>query len=126
MWNFFGGCNRSISKAFVNPHICRASASTVLSVVYDLPMVSSTDDPTVIKENKFVETAGEYGQLGNYLVEYFTWMKYIPSSVAGWKRLAEEQNEEFSDLFVGLFREVADRIVMTFIHFCPPPRSPIM
>jgi hypothetical protein len=126
MWNFFGGCNRSICKAFVNPQICRASASTVLSVVYDLPMVSSTDDPTVIKVNRFVEIAVDYGQLGNYLVEFFTWMKYIPSSVASWKRLAEERHEEYSDMFVGMFREVEDRIVMTFIRCSLPPRSPIM
>jgi len=89
-------------------------------------MVSSTDNPTVIKLNKFVEIASEYGQLGDYPVEFFTWMKYIPSSLAGWKRLAEKQNEEYSDLFVGLFREVADRIVMTFIRCCLRPCSPIM
>ena len=89
-------------------------------------MVSSTDDPTVVEANRFLEIAVEYGQLGNYLVEFFTWMKYIPSSVASWKRLAEERYKEYSNVFVGLFREVEDRIVMTFIR-CPlPPRSPIM
>jgi len=114
MWNFFGECNRSICNAFVNPQR-RASASSVLSVVYDHPMLSSTDDPTVIKVNRFLEIGVEYCQLGNYLVEFFTWMKYIPSSVASWKRLAEERHEEYSDMFVGMFREVKDRIVMTFI-----------
>jgi len=126
MWNFVGGCNRSIRKAFVNPQIYRASASTVLSVVYDLPMVSSTDDPTLIKVNKFLEIAVDYGQLGNYLVEFFTWMKYIPSLVVTWKRLAEQRYEEYSDMFVGLFREVEDRIVMILIRCSLPPCSPIM
>ena len=98
----------------------------MLSVVYDLPMVSSTDDPTLVKANRFLDIVLDYGQLGNYLVEFFTWMKYIPSSVASWKRLAEERYEEFSDMFVGLFREVEDRIVMTSSPFSLPPRSSIM
>ena len=89
-------------------------------------MVSSTDDPTVIKVNRFVEIGVEYAQLGNYLVEFFKWMKYIPSSVASWKRLAEERYEEYSDLFVGLFREVEDRIVITSICCYLSPSSPIM
>ena len=122
--NFFGGCNRSIYKAFVNSQICRASGSTALSVIYDLPMVSSTDDPTLVKANKFLELVLDYGQLGNYLVEFFTWMKHIPSSLASWKRLAEGRYEEYSHLFVGWFREVEDRIVMTFIRFSLPSRSP--
>jgi len=126
MKNFVGACNRSICKAFVNPRSCRVSASTVLSVVYDLPMVSSTDDPTVIKVNRFLEIGVEYGQVGNYLVEFFTWMKYIPSSMASWKRLAEERYEEYFDVFVGLFRVVDDRIVMTFALFFVPSCSPIM
>ena len=126
MWNLFGGCNQSMCKTLVNPQICRVSASTLLSVVYDLPMVSSTDDPTVAEVNRFLEIGVEYGQLGNYLVEFFTWMKYIPSSMASWKRLAEERYREFSDVFVGLFHEVEDRIVMTFIRCSLLPCSPIM
>ena len=96
----------------------------MLSVLYDLPMVPSTHDPIVIKVNGFLEIAAEYGQIGNYLVEFFTWMNYIPSSVASWKRLAEERYEEYSDMFVGLFREVEDRIVMTFIRGSLPSHSP--
>ena len=126
LWNFFGGCNRSICRALVNLQICRASASTVLSVVYDMPMVSSIDDPTLIKVNGFVEAGAEYGQIGNYLVEFFTWMKHIPSSVATWKRLGEERYEEYSDLFIGLFREVKDRLVITFIYCYLSPGSQIM
>ena len=112
-WNFFGGCNGTICKVLVtNPQIYRASASTALSVVYDFPMVLSTDDPTVVKTNAFNDTVFRYGNLGNYLVEFFPWMKYIPSSMANWKRIAEEQHKQYSDMFVGLFHEVEDRIVM--------------
>ena len=89
-------------------------------------MVSSTDDPTVIKGNRFLEVAIDYSHLGNYLVEYFTWMKYIPSWIASWKRLAEEQYEEYSDMFMGLFREVEDRIVMTLTPCSLPLCLPTM
>jgi len=120
-WNFVGGCNRSISNAFLHLR-CRASASTALSVLYDLPMVLSIDDPAVVKINTFNVISTEYGQLGNYLVEFFTWMKYIPSSVASWKRLAEERHKEYSNVFVGMFREVENRIVIIIIC-CSFPAS---
>ena len=89
-------------------------------------MVSSTDDPTVVKVNRFLEIGVEYGQVGNYLVEFFTWMKHIPSSVASWKRLAEERYEEYSDMFVGWYREVEDRIVTNFVLFSLSSHSPIV
>ena len=98
----------------------------MLSVVYDLPMALSTDDPTVVRVTTFTDVGVEYGGFGNYLVEFFTWMKYLPSSMARWKRLAEEQHKEYSDMFIGMFREVEDRIVMTFIRFSLPLPSPVM
>jgi len=87
----------------------------VLSVVYDLPAVSSPTDPTVVKVNAFAATAGDYAYPGRYVVEFLTWMKYIPSSMAKWKRVAEERHKEYSDMFVGMFREVEDRIVTCFV-----------
>jgi hypothetical protein len=48
---------------------------------------------------------------GNYLVEYFPWMKYLPSAIAGWKRKMERQSVEFSAFFNGLFRDVERQIV---------------
>ena len=89
-------------------------------------MVLSADDPSVVKISTFNVIAIDYGNLGNYLVEFFTWMKYIPSSIANWKRIAEERYQEFSDMFVGLFREVEDRIVMSLICLSLPPHSPIL
>ena len=79
-------------------------------------MVLSTDDPTVVKTNAFNDIFISYGNLGNYLVEFFPWMKYIPSSMAKWKRVAEEQHKEYSGMFMGMFREVEDRIVMPLIQ----------
>jgi len=88
-------------------------------------MLSSPDDPTVVKGNRFVEIGIEYGQVGNYLVEFLTWMKYVPSSLASWKKLADERHEEYNNFFVGMFREIEDRIVMAFILGSLPPCPPM-
>jgi len=96
------------------------AASTVLSVVYDVPQISSLNDPAVVGINGFSHTAGDYALPGKYLVEFFTWMKYIPSSLAKWKRVAEEGNKEFKDMSVRLFRDVGDRIVTCFVFFTLP------
>ena len=100
---------------------CRAAASTVLSVVYDLPPVLLVDDPTVAKINNFVDIGIDFAHPGNYLVEFFPWMKHIPSPLAKWKRVAEVQSREYSEMFVGMFREVEDRIVPCSIRFVIPP-----
>jgi len=97
------------------------TTSTVLSIVYDLPTVSSPDDPTVIKINQFIEGLIHYAVPGNYFVEFFPWMKYLPSSIAKWKKEAEEGYKEYSNMFLGLFHDVEKRIVMSFIRFSTPP-----
>ena len=48
---------------------------------------------------------------GSYLVEFFPWMKYLPSAIAGWKLKMEKQSVEFSAFFGGLFRDVERQIV---------------
>ena len=89
----------------------RAAASIGLSVLYDHPMVLSADDPTVREVNRFAEIGVDYSLPGNYLVEFFPWMKYIPSSIAKWKRTAEERHKKYSAMFEAMFRDVEVRIV---------------
>ena len=83
----------------------------MLSITYDHPTISSTDDPTVREINTFAEIGVEYGLPGNYLVEFFPWMLYIPSSIAKWKGVAEERQKKYSAMFEGMFCDVGDRIV---------------
>ena len=45
------------------------------------------------------------------MVEFFTWMKYIPSSIAKWKRVAEERQKKYTAMFEAMFCDVDDRIV---------------
>ena len=93
----------------------------MLSIVYDLPTAYSANDPIITNVNNFVERLAHYAGPGNYAVEFFTWMRYLPSSIAKWKKDAEDGYNEYSKMFLGLFRDVENRIVMSFIRFSLPP-----
>ena len=99
--------------------LLRAAASSILSIVYDIPTVSSPDDPTVTNINMFMDVVVEYASPGNYLVEFFPWMLYIPASLAKWKRKAKAGNIFFSKLFMGMFHDVETRIVSLCFLFAP-------
>ena len=50
----------------------------MLSVNYHFPPVVSEDDPVVVGVVKHVERMMHEMQPGARLVEFFTWMRYIP------------------------------------------------
>ena len=86
----------------------------MLTVLYDTPSITSTDDPALEKVNGFIEKSIQYAIPGKYLVEIFTWMKYLPSWMAKWKREAEKGYRDNCDMFLGMFRDVEERIVLSF------------
>jgi len=83
----------------------------MLSILYDHPTISSPDNSMVQEINTFTDIAVDYSLPGNYLVEFFMWMKYIASSTAKWKRMAEEWHNKYSAMFEAMFHEVKGRIV---------------
>ena len=60
-------------------HFKRHTSSIMLSVIYDLPPVESEDDPVVVAINEHVDRILFEVQAGSPLVEFFPWMKYVPS-----------------------------------------------
>jgi len=60
-------------------HCCRAAASMILSAVYNYPTIVSERDHTVEAINDCAERLTRAAYPGAYLVEFFTWMRYIPS-----------------------------------------------
>ena len=60
-------------------HFKRHASSIMLSIIYDLPPVESEDDPVVAAINEHVDRILHEVQPGSRLVEFFPWMKYIPS-----------------------------------------------
>ena len=60
-------------------HFQRHASSIMLSVNYHFPPVESEDDPVVVELAKLVEHTVHEMEPGARLVEFFTWMKCIPS-----------------------------------------------
>ena len=60
-------------------HFLRHSSSIMLSVNYHFPPVESEDDPVVAGVANHVERVVHEMEPGARLVEFFTWMRYIPS-----------------------------------------------
>jgi len=69
----------SLMKSPTKKHIQRHAWSIILSINYHLPPIESPDDPVVVDTIKHVERLFHEMQLGARLVEYFPWMRYIPS-----------------------------------------------
>ena len=60
-------------------HLQRHAFSIMLSVNYHFPPLDSEDDPVVVGVVKHVERVLHEMQPGTRLVEFFPWMRYIPS-----------------------------------------------
>ncbi|KAI0060305.1 cytochrome P450 [Artomyces pyxidatus] len=91
-----------------NEHFCRASASMIMSVVYDLPTIRSLDDINLKNIDCHIERLAHSATSGAHLVELLPWMKHIPSRLAKWKREAEYWFSQDSALFERLVRTVHD------------------
>ncbi len=60
-------------------HFRQATASMILSVVYGFPAITSEQDHTIEVINDFASRLARAALPGNYLVEFFPWMRHIPS-----------------------------------------------
>ena len=60
-------------------HFRRAAASVILSIVYGCPPITSEEDNTVKVVNDFANRITRAAYPGTYWVEFFPWMRYIPS-----------------------------------------------
>jgi hypothetical protein len=60
-------------------HLRRAAASIVMSVTYDTPPIVSELDSKVKAINDFVARLTRAALPGAHFVEFFPWMRHIPS-----------------------------------------------
>ena len=67
------------SPSALEKHLQRHAWSIMLSINYHFPPVDSEDDPIVVGVAKHVDRLLREMQPGARLVEFFTWMRYIPS-----------------------------------------------
>jgi hypothetical protein len=109
-------------------HFQRHAWSIVLTINYHLPPVESENDSVVVGIANHVLRALHEMQPGNRLVEYFPWMRYVPSRCvcrvtyrgllivvayrfAKWKRDAQYSFTQESLRYERLLNKVADDLV---------------
>lgn len=90
--------------------IHHAVASSILSILYDIPDNDSTENGLLKNLDEYSHAVINAAAPGAHLVEFFPWMKHVPSWLAKWKRDAEKGYKKFSNLFIGLLRDVEARI----------------
>ena len=59
-------------------HFQRTAASAAMSILYDYPTLETEHDKTLKEVHSFVDRVSVASAPGNYLVEVFPWMMYIP------------------------------------------------
>jgi len=103
---FQSGQQPSCSTSFI-----RAAASMITTLIYDAPVLKNANDPSVVALNDFVDLLAHAAYPGAHLVEFFTWMRYLPSWMAKWKSEAVAGYEKNSIMFLKLYDEVCQRVV---------------
>ena len=68
-----------VKPAQWDPHLRRAAASTIMSVVYGHPPITSEEDHTLDVVKDFGDRISRAASPGTYWVEFFPWMRHIPS-----------------------------------------------
>ena len=61
-----------------NDHIRRATASAMVAMIYDKEPLESTKEPAIAWLHGVVDRIATAARPGAHLVEFFTWMRYIP------------------------------------------------
>jgi len=97
-------------------HFSRAATSMILSVLYGYPTITSEQDRTVKDISNCIERLTRAAYPGAHLVQFFPWMRYIPSSLAKWKRDAEDSYKGDSAMFEGFFRMAETNIAKRGDH----------
>jgi cytochrome P450 len=60
-------------------HFKRLAASTIMSIVYDYPTVTSEHDDVIEKIETYNDRNSHAVIMGSYLVDIFPWMNHIPA-----------------------------------------------
>lgn len=92
-------------------HLRRASTSLVMSIIYGTPPLMDSQDPDILRVNRFTERALAAAAPGAFFVEYFTWMEHLPRWMCSWRRYAEDWFARDSVMFEKLFADVEERLV---------------
>ncbi len=115
----------------------RTGTSAAMSILYDYPTVISEDDTIIEVIDNYNKRVAYSAIPGNFLVELFPWMMYIPERsyakihlrclvntnaqmdprFAKWKREGSQQADEHHKLFQSLLDRVKGDLVYAFISY---------
>ncbi|KAI0291636.1 cytochrome P450 [Multifurca ochricompacta] len=84
----------------------RTAASLIMTILYDYPTLTSLNDSAMKDIETYNNRVSHAAVLGNFFVELFPWMMYIPERFAKWKREGLKHGEEHYELFRGLLNRV--------------------
>ena len=70
-------------------------------------------DPATKRFSNFIERVIWAATPGSYLVDFFTWMKYLPNLISPWKRQAQAHYEADNAYFTDLYLKVKKSVVST-------------
>jgi len=87
-------------------HLQRYAASTIVSVAYGRRVKDMDTDPVVRANTESTDFLVSVNVPGKYMVEVLPWLKYIPTLLAPFKKLAYAQRERDKELYHGLVNEV--------------------
>ncbi|KAI0294613.1 cytochrome P450 [Multifurca ochricompacta] len=86
-------------------HFQRASASVILSILYDYPTLESKNEKIVMDIGDSINWSSR-AAIRTSFVEFFPWMIHIPQRFAKWKREALMRAAQRYDIFLRLFDRV--------------------
>jgi len=90
-------------------HLRRATASSILSIVYGKAPTMSAEDPDVLRIEDFMDSVVYAGQPGNFLVDSLPVLNLLPPWLAKFKRKGHAAHKRFCDLFMGQLQDSKSR-----------------
>ncbi|GJJ12689.1 hypothetical protein Clacol_006933 [Clathrus columnatus] len=91
-------------------HLHRATTSSLISTLYGFPPCPNPFNPIYVLISELMDTVLDAAAPGRYLVEYFPFLRYLPSSICSWKRHAESVFIRADALFKDLYKQVEKRL----------------
>lgn len=92
-------------------HLHRATTSSLLSILYALPPCPDPFEPSLVLITELTQDVLNAAAPGQYLVEFFPILRYLPSRLCKWKRFAESVFSRSDMLFSELYKRVEKRVV---------------
>lgn len=82
----------------------------MMTLVYDTPVLENEDNPSVTQLNELEQRLAAAPRPG--LVDFFTWMRYLPSWMAKWKNEALEHYKKDSIMLMRMYDDVCQRMAL--------------